>query len=345
VSTSAAALERGSGVSVAVISYNTRDILRRCLASVLTEHPHELVVADNGSSDGSIEMVRSEFPSARLIVDASNPGYGAASNRAIAECTGPFVLLLNADTIVRAGTLSALLRYMDSHPRVGLAGPRLLNADGSLQRSCYAFPSTTFLLVEHSPARALAALVPSARKHFFIGWPHDRARAVPWVLGAALMIRRDAFDAVGGFDPSFHMYYEEVDLAYRMAASGWETHFAPVADVTHLGGASTSAVWLPMKVRNFRSLVQFGATHFSLLALWRLIATLNLLVLTKLALDALQRAIARDPERRRRLDEQLALWRRVAGVGFLREAKAARRRARHVRRDATLTARGLGARA
>ena len=345
MSTHGAAEDRGPRVSVAVISYNTRDILRRCLASVLSENPRELVVADNGSSDGSIEMVRSEFPAARLVVDASNPGYGAASNRAIAECASPFVLLLNADTILSAGTLSALVCYMDAHPRVGLAGPRLLNADGSLQRSCYAFPSTTFLLVEHSPLRSFAALVPSARRHFFIGWPHDRARAVPWVLGAALMIRREAFDAIDGFDPSFHMYYEEVDLAYRLAAAGWETHFAPVADVTHLGGASTSAVWMPMKVRNFRSLVQFGARHFSMLSLGRLIATLNLLVLVKLALDVLQRTRTHDPERRQRLDEQITLWRRVASVGFLREALAVRHGAGRNQRETTQTARGVGARA
>jgi N-acetylglucosaminyl-diphospho-decaprenol L-rhamnosyltransferase len=345
VSAKAAAVDRGAGVSVAVISYNTRDILRRCLASVVAEHPTEVVVADNGSSDGSVEMVRSEFPAARLLVDAGNPGYGAASNRAIEGCTSPYVLLLNADTLLPPRTLSALLGYMESHPRVGLAGPRLRNADGSLQRSCYAFPSTSFLLVEHSPLRPLAALLPSARRHFFIGWPHDRARAVPWVLGAALMIRRDAFDAVGGFDPSFHMYYEEVDLAYRLAAAGWETHFTPIADVTHLGGASTSAVWMPMKVRNFRSLVQFGATHFSAFALIRLIATLNLLVLVKLALDAVQRTLASDPERRRALGERVTLWRRVAAVGYLREALAVRKRARGLRHDPTPAARSLGARA
>ena len=143
--TDASASDRTPGVAVAVISFNTRDILRDCLTSVLAESPTELVVVDNGSTDGSIEMVRQAFPSARLVVEASNPGYGAASNRAVSECSSSYVFLLNSDTVLPPGTLDAMRGYMERHPRAGMAGPRLVNADGSLQPSCFAFPSATFL--------------------------------------------------------------------------------------------------------------------------------------------------------------------------------------------------------
>jgi GT2 family glycosyltransferase len=325
-------------VAVAIISYNTRDVLRNCLTSVMPEAPAELVVVDNGSTDGSIEMIQSEFPAVRLVVEANNPGYGAAANRAVSESIAPYVLLLNSDTVLRSGTLRALHEYMQRHPRAGMAGPRLVNVDGSLQPSCYAFPSTAFLIVEHSSLRPLAKWVPGGRRHFFIDWPHDEARAVPWVTGAALVLRRDAFDEVAGFDPSFHMYCEEVDLAYRMRAVGWETHFAPVADVTHLGGASTSKVWMPMRVRYFRSLVQFCATHHSWRATTCTVAALEMMVLFKLVLDTVTRRIVRDPERRRMLDARVALWRQLRRVPFLREAREVYGRRSNRRRMAPVTA-------
>ena len=317
---------RDGAVAVAVISYNTRDILHDCLASVVADAPDAVVVVDNGSTDGSIEMVQQEFPAVRLLLAPDNPGYGAASNLAVAACDVGYVLLLNSDIVLRRGTLRALRDYMERHPRAGMAGPRLINADGSLQPSCYAFPSAAFIVVKHSTLELLARRVPAIRRRFFIDWPHDEARVVPWASGAALMLRRAAFDEVRGFDPSFHMYAEEVDLAYRMAAAGWETHFAPVADVVHLGGASTAKVWRPMRVRYFRSLVQFCATHHSMAATKRAIAALRALVLVKLAQDLVRLAVVRDPELRRGLQERTGLWKEILRVPFLREACEVRAR-------------------
>jgi GT2 family glycosyltransferase len=315
------ATQRGAArVSVAIISYNTRDILRDCLRTVAANAPARIVVADNGSTDGSTEMVRSEFPDAVLLVDERNPGYGAAANHAIAACDTPYVLLLNSDTLVPPDSLEPLCDYMDGHPRAGMAGPRLRHGDGSLHRSAFAFPSTTFLVVEQSPLRAVARWIPSMRRRYFIDWAHDEARAVPWVYGAALMLRRDAFDAVGGYDPSFYMYYEEVDLAWRLARAGWETHYAPVAEVTHLGGASTSRAWATMKERNFRSLIRFAATHMSATEATRLAATLRALVAAKAAIASTQQLLVRDPARRREADESAAFWRHLARVPFVREA-------------------------
>jgi N-acetylglucosaminyl-diphospho-decaprenol L-rhamnosyltransferase len=319
---------RAGSVAVVVVNYNTRECLRACLASVAAASPAEVVVVDNGSTDGSVEMVRSEFPAVRLVEEPSNPGYGAASNRGVAACDAPYVLLINSDTLLRGGTLEALRDYMDRHPRAGLAGPRLVHADGSSHRSCYAFPSTTFLILEHSPLRQVAGWIPWMRRRYFIDWSPPEAGAVPWVHGAVLMLRRSAFDAAGGFDPSYYMYYEEVDLAYRLAAAGWETHFAPVTEVTHLGGASTSQAHVAMKERNFRSLIVFGVTHMTPAASTRLAATLRALIVAKLGVELAHRALARDPAKRRELDGRVELWRRLAGVPFVREA-ATLRAARH----------------
>lgn len=319
-------------VAVAVISYNTCDILRDCLTSVMLEAPTTVVVVDNGSTDGSIEMIRREFPAVHLVTDATNPGYGAAANRAVTECARPYILLLNSDTMLHPGSIAALRDYMEQHHDAGVVGPRLVNPDGSLQPSCFAFPSAAFLFVEHSPFRAAARLLPRMRRHFFIGWPHTEARAVPWVVGAALLMRREAFDAVGGFDASFHMYYEEVDLAYRMEAAGWTTHFAPVADVTHLGGATTARTWSAMRVRYFRSLSRFCAMHSSRGAATRLALALHVVSAGKLVLDEVRRPFARDAERRRDLEARVALWRELVRVPFLREAREVRaNRSRHVR--------------
>ena len=315
---------RVGAVAVVVVNYNTRNFLRACLASVAAESPDEVVVVDNGSTDGSVEMVRSEFPAVRLVEDPGNPGYGAASNRGISACEAPYVLLINSDTLLRAGTLQALRDYMDRHPRAGSAGPRLVHADGSPHRSCYAFPSTTFLILEHSPLRRMAGWIPRVRRRYFIDWSPREACAVPWVHGAVLMLRRSAFEAVGGFDPSFHMYYEEVDLAYRLAAAGWETHFAPVAEVTHVGGASTSKAPIAMKDRNFRSLILFGAAHMTPAATTRLAATLRALVVAKLGVEVAHRALVRDPAKRRKLDARVELWRQIASVPFVREAATLR---------------------
>lgn len=322
-------------VAVAIVSYNTREVLRDCLRTVVANAPAQIVVADNGSTDGSVQMVRAEFPSARVLVDESNPGYGAAANHAVAACDAPYVLLLNSDTLLPAGALAPLREYMEGHPRVGMMGPRLRHGDGSLHRSCFAFPSATFLVVEQSPLRTIARWIPPMRRHFFIDSEPEAPRAVPWVYGAALMLRRSAFEAVGGYDPSFYMYYEEVDLAYRLAQAGWETHVAPVAEITHLGGASTSRVWAPMKEQNFRSLIRFGAYHMSRRRSRRLAVTLEALIRAKARVESARRLLVRDAARRRELAETAAFWRQLSRVRFTRELEEMRSARASAVRDAT----------
>jgi GT2 family glycosyltransferase len=297
--------------AVAIVSWNTRDLLRTCLLHAASESPTEIVVVDNGSVDGSVEMVRAEFPAARLEVLAENPGYGAAANHAMAITASTYLLLLNPDAFLRPGALAAVSRYLDEHPRAGVVGPRLLNADGSLQRSCHGFPRPWAPPLRR---RALVSWVNrrgGLREWWLETWSHDRPRPVPWVTGAALAIRREAFQAVDGFDERFHMYFEEVDLSYRLCKSGWETHFTPAAQVVHLGGASTEQCRPAMLLQSCVSQVDFFRAHYSgaglTLAMWLFRAATR----ARIARDTVRHRLMPSGREREEVGESLTVWRRA----------------------------------
>jgi GT2 family glycosyltransferase len=260
--------KRGN-VAVVVVSYNTRELLRACLRSVPMADSAGIVVVDSGSSDGSVDMVRSEFPSVRTL-DVPNRGYGAAANAGFRATRSEHVLLLNSDTVLSPGSIRALGRHLDTHLGVAVVGPRLLNPDGSLQRSCFPFPTPGTVLLGETRLGALIHLVPVLRDRHPRTWRHDRVRPMPWVLGAALAIRRSAMESVGGFDERFFMYFEEVDLCFRLRERGWATHFAPVADVVHHGAASTSQQAAAMQLQYYESLARFHRYHHGERALLRM---------------------------------------------------------------------------
>lgn len=309
-------------VAVVITNYNTREHLRACLTSVFADHPSAVVVADNGSTDGSVEMVARDFPAAVLSVDPSNPGFGAAANRGIALTSTPHVLLLNSDTTIHRGALLALADYLARHPRAAIVGPRLANPDGSLQPSCRSFPTPLVTVIENSPARTLLRRLPMLREWYPETSSHKLARRVPWVNGAALAIRRRAFDAVHGFDESFFMYSEEIDLCYRLRRAGWETHFAPVTDVVHVGGASTRQYQSAMLAQLFLSSIEFYRRHHSGLRLAQAVLIIKLGMLGRLTRDGARWLATRDARRRDALRESLAAWRRVL-LAPIRERHAA----------------------
>lgn len=293
-------------MAVAIVNYNTREHLRACLATVVRNEPAEVVVVDNASSDGSAEMVRADFPHVRLIASRTNPGYGGGANQAIASCRAPYVLLLNSDTRLQAGALEALSAYLDHHPDTAVVGPRLAYPDGSLQHSCFPFPTPldTFLHLTHQGP--LLAHLFGLRETYLRTWSHNRARVVPWVLGAALALRREAFEEVGGFDESFFMYSEEVALCYVLQKAGWQTHFAPVTAVTHVRGASTSKQRVEMEIWKTRSTWHFYRRHYPARRIWQLKLVLAPALLLKIARDSLRRGS--DPRHRA---EQLRIWCRL----------------------------------
>lgn len=293
---------------VAIVNYNTRELLRDCLASVVQTRPRQVVVVDNASSDGSAEMVRAEFPNVDLRANQTNPGYGAAANQAIMGCEAPYVLLLNSDTLLRPGALDALTDYLDRYPRAGVVGPRLVNPDGSLQRSCFPFPTPLDTFIVLSNLYKLIQRTPLLREAYLRTWSHNSPRVVPWVLGAALAFRREAFEAVGGFEEAYIMYSEEVDLCYRLKAAGWETHYAPVTDVTHIRGASTSQRRVAMEIRRVTSTRQFYRRHFSRSQSMQYSLIMATAMRLKVARDQARLRLTRNQQERSRLFEDLQVW-------------------------------------
>jgi len=219
-------------VSVIIVSWNTRDLLDRCLASYYENQgslSSEVIVVDNASADSSAEMVQRRYPQATLLQQAVNTGFARANNRALTEAVGRYVVLLNSDTVVLGDAIGAMVRFADAHADVGIVGPRLVNADGTLQPSWARFP-TLFDEWVGKPARLRTRLPTS-----------DGATAfeVGWVSGACLLIRRAALEQIGLLDERLFMYSEDVDWCHRAQKGGWRVCYYPAAQVVHLGGRSS----------------------------------------------------------------------------------------------------------
>ncbi len=227
-------------VSIIIVSYSTRKLLRACLSSVSTRRRElwaETFVVDNASSDGSIEMVSREFPAVRLVRNERNMGFAAANNRVLERAAGRYVVLLNPDTRLGDEALSKMVRFMDATPSAGYCGPRLLNGDGSHQPSARRFP--TVLSTAYSML-GLPQRYPQSRHTLDLHLLHgdrDNFRA-DWLTGACLVVRAECVRQVGGLDEGFFMYFEETDWCRRMAEAGWEGWYVPSAEVVHLGGQS-----------------------------------------------------------------------------------------------------------
>ena len=233
--------EAAPDISVAVVSYNTRDLLRGCLQALLARQAEgearlEIIVADNGSSDGSPDMVRAEFPAVRVVETGENLGFGRANNAALAEAAGRYLCLVNSDAEVLPGALAQTLAYLEAHPDAGLVGGQLLWLDGRPQTSWGGDPTLAGVLAEQT---FWGAWRPAAKE----GPAPAAIRDVEQICGAFMLIRRAAWQQIGGFDPAYFMYNEDVDLNLRLRRAGWRVVFLPSARITHHLGASSSADW------------------------------------------------------------------------------------------------------
>ena len=209
-------------LSVSIVNTNSRALLLACLES-LAGTDAEIVVLDNASEDGSADAVRELFPDVRVIAQAHRAGFGANHNTVIRTTTGRYVYVLNEDTTARSWGFDTLTAYLDNHPRVGALGPRLVYPDGRLQDSAWRFPTP---LVSSISLATLGRLGVTQSRG-------DLPRAADWVMGAALVLRREALDEIGLFDESFFLYSEEVDLQARLHRAGWEVHYFPGVSVVH----------------------------------------------------------------------------------------------------------------
>jgi GT2 family glycosyltransferase len=241
-------------VSVVVVTWNALPWLERCLESV---RGHETIVVDHGSTDGTLELVRERFPDVHVI-EQENRGMGGGNNAGLRAAHGRYAFLLNSDAWVVGDALDGLVAFADEHPDAAVVGPRLLNPDGSLQRSVRGVPTLWRLATEYLFLRKLAPRSRAFNAFYGAGFDHRSQREVESLYGAALLVRREAVDAVGLFDEDFFMFSEETDWLYRFRQAGWKVMFYPGAEVTHVGGASHGGA---LYVENVRGILRFLAKH------------------------------------------------------------------------------------
>jgi N-acetylglucosaminyl-diphospho-decaprenol L-rhamnosyltransferase len=246
-------------LSIVIVAHNTRAYLERSLAAV--GDAHEVVVVDTGSEDGSRDLVAEGFPHVRLLEVDGNPGYGGALNAGVAQTAGKLLLLMNADAWPLPGALELLVEIADAEPNAGILGPRLLNPDGTLQRSVRGFPTLWRLATEYLFLRWLAPRSRWLNAFYGSRFDHSSRREVEFLMGAVLLVRRRLLEEIGGFDERFFMFNEEVDLCYRAHSSGWKVVFRAEAEFVHVGGASTSQVRPQMYREQLRSHLLFLAKH------------------------------------------------------------------------------------
>lgn len=228
-------------LSIVIVNWNTRDMLRDCLASVfagLGPLRAEVFVVDNASTDGSLAMVVAQFPQVVTIANPDNRGFAAANNQALVRAVGRHVMLLNTDTLVHDAVLPDAVAFLDANPRAGVMGPRILNRDGSVQASATSYPSLRRLVGQTLGLNRIPAL----DGYLMSGWDRRGLRQVEIISGCAMLVRRAAMDQVGMLDDAFFFYGEETDWCRRFAKAGWEVVFAPVGEITHFGGGSVRSL-------------------------------------------------------------------------------------------------------
>ena len=229
-------------VSMVIVSFNTKEVTRRCLEHVqqhAAEIRHEVFVVDNASTDGSADMVQTEFPGVQLIRLDQNRGFAGGNNPAMEKATGRYVLLLNSDAFLAAGVLEKTIQYMDENPVIGVLGCKLTDPDGTMQPSARMQPGPL------NKTLHITGLAARFSKSKFFGrvdytwWDHDQPKQVGWVVGAYFLIRRETMAAIGVLDERYFLYFEEIDYCLSAGRAGWEVVFYPHAGVIHLGGQSS----------------------------------------------------------------------------------------------------------
>lgn len=246
-------------LSIIIVNWNTKDYLIQCLKSLEQTVKHlkiEIIVVDNGSSDGSVEWIRQKFTKATLIMNSVNLGFARANNQAMALSKGRYVLLLNPDVEAKEGAIENLVAFMEGHPEAGVAGAQLLYPDGSKQNSIANFPSLATELLNKSFLRWLFPTRYPGKESTY-----TKPIEVDSVIGACMMVRREAIDQVGLLDEDYFLFLEETDWCYRMRQRGWKIYHVPQAEVIHFQGKSAEKDKKRAKVEYYRSRSLFFKKH------------------------------------------------------------------------------------
>lgn len=232
--------------TVSIVSFNTRDLLRVCLASLEARRDEaelEIIVVDNGSRDGSTQMVREEFPRVQLIEAGGNLGYGRANNLALSRATGEYFWILNSDTEIFAGSIARLIEFLSENPACGAVASRLIMPDGQTQPSCARDPNLLDYFWEQT---YLSRTMPV--KRFYGIYTYDapfylQTREIAQAAGASILCRTSVLESIGGFDPRYFMYFEDTDLCMRLRGAGWKMFYVHDAPIAHYVGASSESDW------------------------------------------------------------------------------------------------------
>lgn len=277
-------------ISVIIVSWNAKNYLRECLEALYTRtttQDFDVWVLDNDSSDGSPDMVATEFPQVRLVRTGENLGFAKANNLGIRQSEGRYLALVNSDAIVHQNCLDQLLAFMEQRPDIGLCGPRIVHADGSLQHSCMLAPTPKTLFIR---ALALDTIFPQSARlgsDLMRFWPHDAEKKVDALVGCFWFARREAVDQVGLLDEDFWFYAEDVDWCKRFRDHGWPVVFTPVATTTHYGGGSTANAPVRYYVQMKRSELRYWSKHYGWLGrgyAWAMFLLYDLVRLTRAGL-------------------------------------------------------------
>lgn len=252
-------------VAVIIVNWNTVDLLDRCLRALYASEGDielEVCLVDNGSSDGSLELMRDVYPQVRVIANEVNVGFARANNQGISATHGEYILLLNSDAFLGPDVVRRLVARMEEYPDTGAMGCRLVYEDGTFQPSCYSFPD---LWTEFFQAVWLDKAFPRSPifgRYLMTYWNFNDFRVVDVVMGAVMMLRRRALDEIGLLDEGFFMYSEEVDLCYRLYKGGWKVRYEPAAQAVHLWGGSSRKVPAETMVRLYQSRTRFFRKHY-----------------------------------------------------------------------------------
>jgi GT2 family glycosyltransferase len=242
-------------LSIIIVNWNTKQLLLDCISSIestVRRATYEIIVVDNASTDGSVQAVSAAYPAVRMIVNSRNLGFGPANNIALHQMQGRYAVLLNSDTVLKDAAFDILFDFMEAHLDAGMCGPRLLNADGSHQTSVGTFPS---VLSEFASKLLVKILAPAAYDRAFTvsRTAFAEPAVVDFIIGACMMVRKEAMDEAGMLDEDYFFFYEEIDWCFRMHRAGWPVYHLPHAEIYHLGGGSSKNVSLRARAESWRS--------------------------------------------------------------------------------------------
>ena len=245
--------------SICIVTYKVRDLLRDCLNSLAeaTRLDYEVIVVDNGSQDGVVEMLRSEYPSVEVVENDQNLGFTRPMNQAMRLSRGKYLILLNPDTLVQPEALDTLVTFMQDHPEVGICGPKVLNRDGSLQKPCRRGESRPWAVFTYFSG--LSSLFPKSKlfgEYLMNYMDEDQAHPVAGVSGSCMLVRRETFNQIGYMDERFFAYQEDADYCYRARQAGWQIYYLPQARIIHYGGMGGS------RVQPYRSIYEWHRSYF-----------------------------------------------------------------------------------